>query len=313
MAETTGIEWTDKTWSPWTGCQAASLACDFCYAQELDTRYGKGDRWGPHGIRQRTAESYWHRAHQWSRSAALNGTRIKVFPSMCDPFDNHPSIQPEWRTGFWDVIRNTPNLDWQLLTKRPSNIAKMLPPDWGSGWPNVWLGVTAENQEEAERRIPHLCRVPAARHFLSCEPLLGPIDLRKACTYLDRDWGMVPIDWVIAGGESGNQARPSHPDWFRSLRDQCAPAGVPFFFKQWGEWLPGTQYNDACRLADPCDTESRFACMDWDGSKYDDASSFWADEPSELAVFRVGKKRAGSLLDGVEHKAFPPDVQTCLQ
>jgi protein gp37 len=223
VGDKTGIEWTDKTWSPWTGCQAVSAACDFCYAEALDGRFGKAGRWGPHGERVRTAQSYWDQAFTWDRSAALNGIRYRVFPSMCDPFDNHRSIAAEWRREFWFVVRATPHLTWQILTKRPQNIVGMLPDDWGEGYPNVWLGVTVENQAET-RRITALEAVPCKLRFLSCEPLLQPIvpDLRK-------------VDWVIAGGESGKQARPSNVEWFRVLRDDCAADSVPFFMKQmWG-------------------------------------------------------------------------------
>ena len=198
--------------------------------------------------------------------------------SLADVFDNHGSITSGWRGDLWHLIHRTPHLDWLLLTKRPQNIAKMLPegygaPAWGDGWPNVWLGTTVENQTEAERRIPHLLSVPAKVRFLSCEPLLGPVDL----TAIERTGGetgfMRPLDgrfhWIIAGGESGPGARPMHPDWARDLRDQCAAAGTPFLFKQWGEWAP--RYDGV-------------------GREY---------------TLRVGKKSAGRLLDGVLHDGFP--------
>jgi protein gp37 len=140
---------------------------------------------------------------------------------MADVFDNQ--VPEQWRAELWELIRQTPALDWMLLTKRPQNIAKMLPADWGRGWPNVWLGTTTENQTEADRRIPHLRAVPAVIRFLSCEPLLSQVrpDLAR-------------IHWVISGGESGPQHRPMQPEWARSLRDQCAAAGVEFFHKQNG-------------------------------------------------------------------------------
>ncbi len=223
MGDKTGIEWTDKTWSPWTGCQAVSDACDFCYAEALDTRFGKANRWGPHGGRVRTSQSYWDRAFTWDRSAALNGIRYRVFPSMCDPFDNHRSIEAEWRKEFWFVVKATTNLTWQILTKRPQNIPAMLPADWGDGYANVWLGVTVENRIE-EQRIAQLAQVPCRLRFLSCEPLLS---------------GILPnlhsIGWVIAGGESGRNARASQIEWFTDLASDCRNAGVPFFMKQmWG-------------------------------------------------------------------------------
>jgi protein gp37 len=185
----------------------------------------------------RNSEEYWQQPIRWNRKAAKLGVRSKVFPSGCDPFDNQAPA--EWREDMFAVIRETPHLDWLLLTKRPQNITPMLlPMNWQDGWDNVWLGTSVENQTEADRRIPHLLAVPARVHFLSCEPLLGPLEL-----WSDYYWrmvgpgaidGRVAIDWVIAGGESGPNARPCHPDWIRQLRDQCATAGVPFFFKQIG-------------------------------------------------------------------------------
>jgi protein gp37 len=148
---------------------------------------------------------------------------------MADVFDK--SAPEGARDQLWQLIRATGWLDWQLLTKRPQNIRKMLPSDWGDGYSNVWLGTTAENQEEADRRIPYLISIAACVHFLSCEPLLGPILLRS-------DWIQGALNWVITGGESGPKARPSNPEWFQSLRDQCSSAGLAFHFKRWGHWGP---------------------------------------------------------------------------
>ena len=223
MAETTGIEWTDATFNPWIGCTAVSPACDHCYAKTLVERWG-----GDFAQRRHTAPANWRKPLAWNAAAARAGERKRVFcASLADVFDNQ--VPEEWRADLWALIRATPALDWQILTKRPQNIAKMLPADWGRGYRNVWLGCTAENQTEAWRRIPHLLTASSARAFLSCEPLLGALDLTP--------W-LRGIDWVICGGESGPGARPMHPDWARALRDQCAEARVPFFFKQWGEWAP---------------------------------------------------------------------------
>jgi protein gp37 len=221
-------------------------------------------------------------------------------------FDNHRSIHPEWRRDLWQMIEDTPHLDWQLLTKRPQNFAKLAPARWiHDGCPaNLWIGTTVENQTEANRRIPHLLEIPSRVRFLSCEPLLGPVDLTSIDTgsgWVDAlqsyikyptitpgvfrhepiDWPS--LDWVIAGGESGPQARPTNPQWLRDLRDQCAGADVPFLFKQWGEWVsvsevegPGVHH------------------------KFDDGRT----------VRRTGKKRAGRLLDGVLHDAFPTEIET---
>lgn len=224
--ENSKIEWLDggHSWSPWIGCQAVSDACDHCYAEALVERYG-----GDFSLRRRTSASYWHQLTKWNKQAAHTGTRVKIFPSMCDPFDNQvPDI---WRWDMWDIIEGTPHLDYLLLTKRPQNIRPMLPIDkpWGkTGWPNVWLGTTTENQTEADRRIRHLVDIPAVVHFLSVEPMLGPIDLGLASAYVGHG-----IQWVIAGGESGpKDRRRVNLAHMRDLRDQCKAAGIPFFGKQ---------------------------------------------------------------------------------
>lgn len=256
MGADSRIEWTDHTFNPWTGCQKVSPACDHCYAEGWAKRSGLVS-WGPHASRRRTSPANWRQPLKWDREAAEAGVRKRVFcASLADVFDNHGSITSGWHGDLWALIHRTPNLDWLLLTKRPQNIAKMLPesygmPEWGEGWPNVWLGTTVENQQEADRRILHLLTVPAIIHFLSCEPLLGPVDLglgEWVSLFSGRfdDPPTPQIDWVIAGGESGPERRPSDPDWFRSLRDQCGTAGVAFLFKQWG----GLRPKDGGRLLD---------------------------------------------------------------
>jgi protein gp37 len=150
---------------------------------------------------------------------------------MADVFDN--KVPTSWRVDLWSLIRSTPALDWFLLTKRPQNIRDMLPTDWGEGWPNVWLGTTTENQEEANRRIPHLVAIPAAVRFLSVEPMLEAVDVVPWLVPPFHD-GRAPISWIIVGGESGGGARPMHPDWVRGLRDQVRAAGAKLFVKQVG-------------------------------------------------------------------------------
>ena len=218
--------------------------------------------WGtvPRAVRwktsMRTSAANWRKPLAWDRAAAAAGERHRVFcASLADVFDNHVSILPEWREDLWRLIEATPNLDWMLLTKRPGNIDRMLPPDWGAGYPNVWLGCTVVNQAEADRDIEKLRAVPAVVRFLSMEPLLGPVDLgdflypigigakRFGADRLDGG-GIAPeailpaLDLVIVGGESGPGARPMHPDWARSLRDQCNAAGVAFFVKQLSSGRP---------------------------------------------------------------------------
>lgn len=246
MAENSKIEWCNHSWNPWIGCQKISPACDNCYAESWDKRYEGGKHWGPKAPRRRTSPGNWNKPLKWNRDAEKAGTRPRVFcASLADVFDNNVPIS--WRADLWTLIDMTPNLDWLLLTKRPQNIKKMMGA-WDRFPDNVWLGVTVENQEEADRRIPHLLSVPAAIHFLSCEPLLGPVNLVEMVSngnianaltgdiyfsQINLIKNLENIDWVIAGGESGPGARPMHPDWVRGLRDQCLAAGVPFLFKQW--------------------------------------------------------------------------------
>ncbi|MFN7178351.1 phage Gp37/Gp68 family protein [Hyphomonas sp.] len=308
MAEETRIEWADHTFNPWIGCTKVSPACDHCYAEAQASRYWPDEQlWA--GKRKRTSANNWRQPLKWNRQAAefraAHGRPPMVFcASLADVFDNQ--VPDDWRRDLWALIEATPDLIWLLLTKRPQNIRKMLPMSvhkpgldaWGAGWPNVWLGTTVENQAEADRRIPHLLAVPAAKRFLSCEPLLGPVDLdcwpESGCSrnWLDDEKG---IDWVIAGGESGPHARPSHPDWFRGLRDQCAAAGVPFFFKRWGEWSasafhPG--FEDA-----PVSVES--------GRLREPIRVLSDGDEDVIWMSRAGKKAAGRMLDGVIHDARP--------
>ncbi len=227
MAANTKIEWAHHTFNPWVGCTAVSPACDHCYAENWAKRTGQAHLWK--GDRRRTSETNWRQPLKWNRQAEVDGTRCRVFcASLADVFDNQ--VSQIWRSDLFALIEDTPHLDWLLLTKRPQNIQKMIWPKWDARLPrNIWLGTTAENQQEANRRIPHLLETPAAVRFISAEPLLGAIEFEP---WLDR------IDWIIVGGESGPGARPMHPDWARSIRDQCAAAGTAFFFKQWGAWVP---------------------------------------------------------------------------
>ncbi|KFL31448.1 hypothetical protein JP75_07800 [Devosia riboflavina] len=296
MAETSAIEWTDSTFNPWIGCTKISPACDHCYAEALmDTRHHRV-KWG--GDRSRTSESNWQQPRRWQKQAeaffAEHGRRQRVFcSSLADVFDNQ--VPTEWRDDLWALIRGTPALDWLLLTKRPQNIGKMLPSFWDDIKSSVWLGTTVEDQQRADYNIKHLTQHDSAVRFLSIEPMLGPVEMTKPNTLEGlMNWGM-GIDWVIAGGESGPQARPSHPDWFRSLRDQCAAAGVPFLFKQWGEWAPSSQVPSAWSSEERRLTEDG----DWTGTM----SPVQASEPNTMN--RVGKKAAGRRLDGVEHNGFP--------
>lgn len=251
MAENSSIEWTDHTFNPWEGCQKVVPGCDHCYAETRNARFGGGTaiNWGPGAPRRRTSPANWRKPLQWNRDGtfyAIHGRRQRVFcASLADVFDN--AVDLLWRRDLFQLIADTPNLDWLMLTKRIGNVPKMLRHIGVEHLPNnVWLGATIVNQEEADRDIPKLLTTPARVHFLSMEPLLGPVTLHevflKRLHFNDRDYdypdnaGM--IDWVIVGGESGPGARSMHPSWPRAIRDQCSAAGVPFFMKQMTKKAP---------------------------------------------------------------------------
>lgn len=314
MAENSKIEWTDHTFNPWIGCTKVSAACDHCYAEVATPtrtlRASGAETWGPHAPRKRTSAANWKKPLAWNRKAEYEGRRYRVFcASLADVFDNHASILPEWRADLWELIAETTHLDWLLLTKRPQNINRMLPHGWNGGWPNVWLGTTVENQTEADRRIPHLLAAPATVRFLSCEPLLGPVDLTR-WSGIEGDGGTMGfgLDWVICGGESGPGARPMHPDWARSLRDQCVAAGVPFFFKQWGEWGHTLHMQDVEAVSAAPAKNGNWAHP----RRYrihggpEDGQCF-ESLPEDHLMLRVGKARAGRLLDGRTWDELPED------
>ena len=224
MAENSAIEWTDATFNPWWGCAEVSPGCKNCYAKSFAARLlpHHTTLWEPNGERRFFGEEHWSAPLRWERKARKAGKRLRVFcASMADVFDNADDLPPV-REMLWDLIRKTPNLDWLILTKRIGNVAKMVP--FGTIWPpNVWLGISVVNQEEADRDIPKLLMQPARVRFLSCEPLLGPI------RFVDR---FDHLDWVIVGGESGHGARPMEREWADFIRAQCAVTETAFFMKQ---------------------------------------------------------------------------------
>lgn len=299
MGEATSISWCDHTFNGWIGCTRVSPACTGCYAAHMmDTRYGRVQWGGPgkgNGTRVRTSAGNWHQPIKWNRRAEAEGTRPFVFcSSLADVFDNQ--IEPEWRADLFDLIRKTPRLVWLLLTKRPQNIVKMSTTDnprWlGEPWPsNAAIGTTVEDQTRADLNIPHLLhatdRLKPAFNFLSCEPLLGPL-MPWTPTILTRTMDMIGhsdvpgIDWVITGGETDqgeHKARPTHPLWVRSLRNQCATAGVAYHHKQNGEWASAKGLPGHLPI----------------GHVFDDG----------YQMIRLGKARSGRLLDGIEHNARP--------
>jgi protein gp37 len=228
MAEKTLIAWTDHTFNPVWGCQKVSPGCEHCYAECIaKVKYSKRRIWGPHSERRILSNKCWWEPLKWDAKAQADGVRRRVFcGSMCDVFEDHPTTAAE-REPLFQLIRFTPHLDWLLLTKRADNIKACLPEDWGSGYSNVWLGVTVEN-DNYRHRADHLKRIPAAIHFVSYEPALGPLEM-------DLDG----IDWLIYGGESGPKHRKDDITWARSIRQQCEAANTAFFFKQSANQYPG--------------------------------------------------------------------------
>ncbi len=275
MAKDSAIEWTHHTFNPWWGCTKISPGCKHCYAETFSHRIGQ-DIWGARADRRFFGDAHWREPLKWNAEAFAVGERRRVFcASMADVFEHRTELNPV-RERLWKLIADTPGLDWLLLTKRPERVLASVP--WGKTWPtNVWAGVTAENQKWAEKRIPLLLELPATVRFLSCEPLLGPLDLQP--------WtkGKRRVDWVIAGGESGHKARPMNPEWARSLRDQCHAANVAFHFKQWGHWRPD--------YANAGSGRRRLSLTDSRGHP--------------VTLVRLGKHAAGRDLDGRTWDEFP--------
>lgn len=310
MAEQTNISWTTHTWSPWTGCAKISPACDGCYAAHLmDTRMGRV-QWGAPGVGEGTrdllSDDYWRKPLAWNRAAAKDGARPFVFPSLCDPFDT--AVPPAWRWRFVELMEATPHLVWLLLSKRIGNAVKLTDPTRGERpLPrNVALGATFANQEEWDRDWRKLRdaaqTIEPLFTFGSFEPLLGPVDLGN-------EWRP---RWVIDGGETDqgkHKARPTHPAWFRQLRDQCAATGTPYHHKQNGEHLGWSQFTGADIDDDP--EQTRFATMEWRGNRWESVGyPMWCDTvdgniDDEQCVGRVGKRRAGRMLDGRTHDDMP--------
>lgn len=257
MGQETGIAWTHHTANFWWGCQRVSPGCEKCYAEVLATTRRKLKVWGPPSTTERLRmKGVWADVPKWNAAAARDGVRRRMFvSSMADIFEDHPQVAP-WRAEALALLEKCTALDVQLLTKRPENILRMVPPSWLTSWPaHVWVGCTVEDQKRAEQRIPHLLMVPARVRFLSCEPLIEAVNLTRVVArripgvipgevVIDglRGWcGSSPdedtpaargLQWVIVGAESGRRARPMDEAWVRSLRDQCERAGVAFFYKQ---------------------------------------------------------------------------------
>lgn len=288
----TTIEWTDYTWNPVTGCYKVSRGCKNCYAEVLMKRFGKGRSF-------REVRTHPERLNQpLEMGKKLHGKKVFV----CDVSDLfHEDVPFTFICQVFATIAACPETTFQLLTKRPERALDfwnyvrskfkaidtvltafginsfdptLFPPQ------NIWIGTSCEDQATANQRIPILLQIPAAVHFLSCEPLVGPITLPTT----------KGIDWLIAGGESGHGAAPMHPEWARSLRDQCAAANIPFFFKQWGAWV---------------DNKNMPREAVWKNYKqHVFGSGYFSTE-----VWNLGKSKAGHLLDGKEYRAFPTNIK----
>lgn len=285
MSETSAIEWTDFMVNFWWGCTKVGPGCDHCYAETWSKRTGESI-WGVGAPRRKiksALSTLMRLQNGYSWFYADNDRRRRVFlQSMSDLFD--AEVPQEWFDEAWSAIGHCTNLDLQLVTKRLPNVEKRLA---GRPWPHqAGLIATVVNQEEADRDIPRLIELKQKFGIpwigLSMEPLLSSVILRP-------EW-LVHLDWVIVGGESGPGARPMHPDWARSLRDQCAAAGVAFHFKQWGEWFPVEDgaFSHWLSIAGKLT-----------------AAQQALPAPDDQAISRVGKKRAGRLLDGREWNEVP--------
>lgn len=242
MGKTTEIGWTDHTANFWWGCFKVSDGCKHCYAETFSKRVGQ-DIWGPPATTDRSLKkAVWTDLFKWDKDAQKDNVRRRVFvQSMSDFFEDHPQVIP-WRERAFKILEQLQWLDVQLLTKRPENILRMAPPHWLDNWPaHIWAGTSVEDQKNADERIPHLMAIPSKVRFLSCEPLLGPVDLWGA-RYDQPDgsrlgaisgWADYAINWVIVGGESGPHRRPMDLQWARDIQRDCKAAGTAFFMKQW--------------------------------------------------------------------------------
>ena len=348
-----------ETWNPTAGCDKLSAGCKFCYAEVLHTRRHKAYRAGKLQNMPQYAEPFTTvrtMGHLLDRPLRWREPRAVFVDSMGDLF--HQEVPLDVVRWVLSVAASCPDHLFLILTKRTERMADITSKlRWGHGllpfelngrahllhtfcstdsqaiehpnpvgwWPrNIWLGTSVEDQATADERIPHLLRTPAAVRFLSCEPLLGLIDLERPAPHDCRQhgrnicppWYSQSIDWVIAGGESGPKARPMHPDWARGLRDQCRAAGVPFFFKQWGEWLP---YNQ-CSTEEQRKAVSRTTIESnttGNGKQTYFGKTFWRHPDGQLVtgatsgiapvqINLVGKKIAGRVLDGRTWDEFPP-------
>lgn len=262
MAENSNIEWTRHTWNPWTGCTKVSEGCRYCYMYREKERYRpEGEKWDALTEHQQQyydptivlrSEGNFKKPLTWHKKLTGQEPLTERLVFTCSYSDFFHEDADGWRPEAWEIIRKTPNLVYQILTKRPERVLDCLPSDWGEkGYPNVWLGTTVENQQQAHNRLKLLWLWTAAVKWVSFEPLLGPIDLYDIPTLWTYDFVgeevvdkelRLPFDWVIVGGESGNQSgkyrfRPCELSWLQGVVDVCQASGIPVFVKQLGTYL----------------------------------------------------------------------------
>ncbi|MDI3548160.1 MAG: hypothetical protein PWR10_1812 [Halanaerobiales bacterium] len=278
----TKIEWTDYSWNVVTGCTPVSEGCENCYAKRMATRLR-----GRCGYPEDEPFRVTMRPDRLSEPLSWKKPRRVFVCSMGDLF--HDDVEGGFLCRVFDTIMAAEQHTFLVLTKRPKRMIDFFKQCIHRTLSNLWVGVTVENQSAADERIPILLQIPAVVRFVSCEPLLGPVDVYKYLDVYDPPTLTNPdgynpdkqlIDWVICGGETGPRARPMHPDWVRSLRDQCQAAGVPFFFKSWGEW------HESDLQPNP---------RGW-------RTYLWSDGK---LMYRMGRKKAGRLLDGQEWNEYP--------
>lgn len=332
MGTDSEIAWCDHTLNFWRGCTKVSAGCDNCYMYRQAKQYG----WDPTVV-TRCGESIWRQPNIFNPQASpveykwKAGDRVFV----CSWSDFFHEDADQWRHAAWAVIRGRPDLNWIITTKRIEEAYACLPDDFNSeDYPNIMFMPTCENQEMADKRIPPALELKEMYRWIkigvSIEPILGAINLEyikdfshpnKFVKYeriyaLSGERSIIgnritneKLDQVIVGGESGPGARPMHPDWARGVRDQCVATGVPFFFKQWGEWLHLSQNNLTAFTRTDRKTSLRepiYKATDATGKIIGcGITDYW--ENGQGTFIRVGKKKAGCLLDGKEWRQYPKE------
>ena len=311
MGEKTGISWTDATWNCWQGCHKVSAGCKNCYMFSEKSRYGQNPN-----VVMRSSDSTFNAPLKWAKNTAKYGHIKRIFVDSWSDFFIEEA--DPWRSDAWEIMRCTPQFIYQLCTKRPERIAACLPPDWGKGYPNVHLLTSTENQAAADLRIPVLLSVPAVVRGISAEPLLGPINL---LTFLPRRlaYSEIPgcalndgctegwttgLDWVIVGGESGENARPMISSWADEIRKQCENTHVAFFFKQNGEWVDAGHEEFGKHPS----VSHKF--LRSDGTEWPLGDPALDNEDSDVhTLVRIGRRSSANTLYGKVYHQFPGDTE----